>query len=220
MEQHEFSASWWVYVIVMIVAFLEFVLADVLADRSFPFDTERKLDLMEKRLGTQALTTIAARLEEVVSGFEGCDPAKISATVHVLAELTSTADNRIRIGLLQLTDYIGSEGGKKGRITLITQGIIGRCARTGRLETVDFADAHEYQTAMVREFGFTEKEASRHSKNARSYLAFPLRKRDETVGVIYFFTSEPQVFPLAAHPQRLDETARELVNYLSLAQIV
>ena len=140
--------------------------------------------------------------------------------MHILAELVSTADHRSRQGLLQLTNYVGPEGGKKGRITLINQGIIGRCARTGALETVGFADQEEYAASMVREFGFTQKEANSHTRTARSYLTFPLKHDDRTVGVLYFFTPEPQVFPRAARVDSLKAAAREIVNYLVLADLI
>ena len=51
MERNEFSAAWKLFPVLLFLAFIEFVLADVLADRSFPFDTERRFALMEQRLG-------------------------------------------------------------------------------------------------------------------------------------------------------------------------
>lgn len=220
LAKKEFEIVWYVFLVVIVTAFVEFIFADILADRSFPFDTERKLALMEKRLGAQAIEAITQRIKDLIAEFRGCDTALISATVHVFAELTATADQRIREGLLQLTDYVGPDGGKKGRINLINQGVIGRCARTGKMETVDFADEDEYREAMVREFGFTIQEAERHTKTGRSYLAFPLRFNDKVVGVLYFFTSEPQVFPPAADVARLEEVAREIVNYMNFARLV
>jgi len=145
MELQEFSQGFWIFLIVLATAILEFVLADVLADQSFPFDTERKLALMERRIGIDAIQTISDRLKHTIREFRGCNTSLVSGTVHVLAELNSTNDSRTRYGLLQLTDYVGPDGGKKGRVTLINQGIIGRCARTEQLESVDFADADEYK---------------------------------------------------------------------------
>lgn len=220
LQKNDFDKAWRFYLIVLVAAFIEFILADVFADRSFPFDTERKLALMEKRLGIQVIETITRRLKETISEFKGCDQSLISATAHVFIELNATADQRVREGLLQLTDYVGPDGGKKGRITLINQGVIGRCARTGRMETVGFADDREYFDAMVREFGFTSQEAERHTKTGRSYLAYPLRNNEEVVGVLYFFTSEPQVFPRAADPAKLEKTSHEFVDFMKLAQLI
>lgn len=216
----EFETAWDVYLIVIGAAVIEFVIADVLADRSFPFDTERKFALMERRLGADAIATITQRIKDLIAEFDGCNRCLISATVHVFAELTATAEQRTRKGLLQLTDYVGPDGGKKSRITPINQGVIGRCARTGTMESVDFADAEEYRDAMVREFGFTLQEAERHSKSGRSYLAFPLHLNGDVVGVLYFFTSEPQVFPHVANVARLKDVAREIVNYIKIANLV
>lgn len=219
MEMQDFKTAFYIYLIVCTTAFVEFVLADVLADRSFPFDTERKLALMEKRLGANAIDTITNRIKETIEQFRGCDKTHISGAVHVVAELTSTADQRVREGLLQLTDYVGPATGKKGRVTLFTQGVIGRCARTCQQETVDFADAEEYYSAMLREFGFTKREADKHTNTARSYLAYPMKNDNSLVGVLYFFTTEPQVFPFAAKDVELEGFAREIVNYLKLAQL-
>lgn len=219
-QKGHFSTALWWHLGVMLSAIVEFVFAGVLADRSFPFDTERKLALMEKRIGADAITAMSKRLSETIAGFHGCNTKMVSATVHIVAELSATTDQRVRKGLLQLTDYVGLEGGKKGRLTLITQGVIGRCARTRQIETVGFADEQEYLDAMVRCFGFTKQEAERHTKTARSYLAVPLLRGDTFLGVLYFFTSEPQVFPRAADLDRLrmvaDWTA-DLINVVGFA---
>lgn len=219
-ETNQFWFAGLFYLGIVIATVIEFVLADLLADWSFPFDTERKLQLMERRLGQDTLASIAEKLREVISEFGACDRARISATVHVVAELSSTSDKRVRLGLLQLTDYVGPEGGKKGRLTLITQGIIGRCARTGKVEAIDFADEVEYDHSMVCDFGFTEEETKTHSRTARSYLAVPLKSEGVTVGVIYFFTSEPQVFPGAVDLAELNKAAKDIVRYLRNVSIV
>lgn len=220
LQKNQFEMASKLFWIVLATAFLEFVLADVLADHSFPFDTERKFALMEKRLGAQAIKTIEQLMRSLIGEFRCCEHSLVSATVHVKAELSSTADQKLREGLLQLTSYVGRAGGRKGRITLINQGVIGRCARTGNLETVGFADRQEYATAMVREFGFTVDDAERHTTTARSYLAFPLRNDSRVVGVLYFFTPEPQIFPRAVNVQRLGDGAEQIVNYLKLADLV
>ncbi len=221
MEKGDFDGSAIAFGVVLAAAIFEFIVGDLWADRSFPFDTERKLALLEKRLGRNAIETISKRLAEETAHFKGCDTSVISSTVHIFTELTATADHRVRKGLLQLTDYVGPKGGKKGRITLITQGIIGRCARTGELETVDFAHDAEYRSSMVRDFGFTKEEAARHTTTARSYMAIPLTNDEGAiVGVLYFFSIEPQVFPQAANIERLHDLAREIVNYVTVAQLM
>jgi hypothetical protein len=211
------------YGLVVVAALLEFVFADVVTNKRFPVETERKLQRMEQKLGAKAIATIQQRVVEIISKFAACDTTRICATVHVLIELAETADHRSRQGLLQLTDYVGPAQGSKGRIILIDQGVIGRCARTHSMETVDFASAEEYAESMVRDFGFTKHEASKHRKDARSYLAFPLLKSEsETerfLGTLYFFTSEPQVFPRAVDETRLKDLSTEIVGYLELADL-
>lgn len=106
------TAEWWHFGVI-VAAIAEFVFADVLAERSFPFDTERKLALMEKRIGENVIGVVTQRLSGMISEFRGCDSSLISATVHIITELTATADQRVRKGLLQLTDYVGPDGGKR-----------------------------------------------------------------------------------------------------------
>lgn len=222
-EKQQIGLALSIYVIVCATAFIEFILADVFADQSFPFDTERKLALMEKRLGASVISTISSRVQQTIRQFPACENYRIKGAVHLIVELTSTADKRIREGLLQLTDYIGADGvarkRKKGRVTLINQGVIGRCARTGQLESADFADVTEYHSAMVREFGFTKTEADGHTQAGRSYLAYPLKNDVCLVGVLYFFTTEPQVFPRVADQTQLENVAQEMINYLKFAQL-
>ena len=193
-ELHFWTQAWVAFAVLLAAAILEFTVSDYLAVSAFPYSTEEKLANMEARLGEQAINAISECLSLIIGRLRACDKQRVSATVHVLIEL-ETANKSASMGLLQLTNYVGFEGGKKGRITLLNQGVIGRCARTEDLETVEFADINEYRTRMVREFGFTRLEAQNHSANARSYLAYPLKDGERLVGVMYFFSTEPQVFP-------------------------
>ncbi len=219
-EVGHFEIAFWLFLIVTGAAVLELILGDLFADQSFPFDTERKLSLMEKRLGMETISTISRRLEETIGVFKNCDISSVSATVHLVAELNGDLGSRSNYGLLQLTDYVGPEGGRKGRLTLINQGIIGRCARTEEIETVNFIDVNEYRCSMVRDFGFTKQEASLHTTSARSYLAYPLKSEGLLIGVIYFFSDEPEVFPGSIEGAHLDQVAQEFVNYLKIVQLV
>jgi hypothetical protein len=217
----DFDAALYAFLVVLFAAFLEFLIADDLADHSFPFDTERKLELMEKRIGAQAISMISKRLTENIREFKGCDTSKVSATVHILTEISpESLQKTTSFGLLQLTDYVGPEGGRKGRITHVTKGIIGRCARTENMETVDFADADEYHSSMVKDFGFTNEETERHTKTGRSYLAYPIKNKGRIVGVLYFFSSQPQVLPHATNQTALDRLAKEVLNLIELSGIV
>ena len=85
---------------------------------------------------------------------------------------------------------------------------------------VNFASEEEYRRRMVEEFGFTQAEADRHTTTARSYLAYPLLDEGEPVSVIYFFSSQPQVFPLAADDGDLRDTAAEIGGLLRAAEIL
>lgn len=213
------KAGFWLVGVISFAA-LEFVFADVIAELSFPVETERKMLLMEERLGSSTIEHISNRLTNTIRSFKACDRTLISGTVHLLTELNSTMDSRSRLGLLQLCDYVGSSGGRKGRVTQITQGVIGRCARTGNMETVEFADQKDYQASMVKNFGFTKKETASHTSSARSYLAYPIKREKEIIGVIYFFSTEPQIFPTAADAASLDNLSEELAGLLRIVGFV
>lgn len=220
MKKERFDLSLAAFGCLIVAAVLEFVVADILAERAFPYETEQKLLKMERQLGADAINRISERLMRAIDVFSGCEQSRISATVHVLVSLSGPTDHKFQSGLLQLTDYVGPYGGKKGRVTLLNQGVIGRCARTHVLECVDFASDDEYRARMVREFGFMQQEAERHTRTGRSYLAFPLKRDNDLVGVLYFFTTEPQVFPLAAMDANLQDVAREIVDDMRMAQLV
>ncbi len=182
---------------------LEFLVSEPAAEQEYPYETEQILDLLERQLGQRAVEGITDKLRRIMESFRACDHGRISGTVHVLVSLAPTPEQSVRSGLLQLTDYVGRHGGRKGRITTLDQGIIGRCARTGDTEYVNFADNDEYRRRMVKEFGFSKAEAESHTTIARSYIAQPLVLNEladnarRTVGVLYFFSTEPQVFPHA-----------------------
>jgi hypothetical protein len=210
-----------VFSILLVATLVEFVFADYLAERRYPHDTERKLDLLEHSLGSQAVDELRSKIQRTISSFEACDQSCISGTVHVTVDLMPSAESPKRNGLIQLTEYVGSSGGSKGRITTLEKGIVGRCARTGRREVVNFTDQEDYLNRMVQEFGFTKEEAASHTTSARSYVAEPLMSADERpIGVLYFFSTEPQVFPHAAGGTELSEVAQDMVAILRTVSIV
>lgn len=214
---------WWSalpFAVLVISTIFEFVVADRTAEHRYPVETEAKLDLLERKLGTRAVESISDKLQRIIFGFKACDQTCISGAVHVVIELNSSLEGRTQFGLLQLTEYSGPGRGSKGRITTLDQGIIGRCARTGRIEHVNFADEAEFRNRMVEEFGFSKREADAHTKIARSYLAVPMINGSEQVGVLYFFSTEPQVFPNAARDSDLEAQAKDVLDVLKTASIV
>jgi hypothetical protein len=220
MELHWF---WWSAVpgvLLLLATIVEFVFGDYIAEQSYPMETEKKIALLERRLGALAVQSIADKLTRRIASFQACDTSQISGTVHVIVELPPSPEMKERYGLLQLTNYVGPHGGSKGRITTLEKGIIGRCARTGKMEFVNFADANEYRRRMVEEFGFSKEEAERHTTIARSYIAEPLFLGPKIIGVLYFFSSEPQVFPYAADASDLKSDTQDLVDLLKTVSIV
>lgn len=208
------------FYLVFLASILEFILADLLTERSYPIETEKKLDMLEKQLGTRAVQSISEKLKRIIQSFEACDQSRISGTVHIIIELVPSPEGRQRYGLLQLTDYVGPRGGSKGRITTLDQGIIGRCARTERIEHVNFGDEAKYRKRMVVEFGFSKNEAKSHTTIAKSYIAVPLLLQSRLVGVLYFFSTEPQVFPRAALNSDLEAKAQDLLDILKTVSLV
>jgi GAF domain-containing protein len=73
---------------------------------------------------------------------------------------------------------------------------------------------------MVQEWGFSQTEVDDHTKTARSYLAHPIVFETEIVGVLYSFSTEPQVFPHAARRQHLDDAADAITGLLRAAGIL
>jgi GAF domain-containing protein len=124
-------------------------------------------------------------------------------------------------GLVQISEYTRAGlGGRRWRVLRETQGIVGRCARVGTMVCANFRTDSEYRKRMVYEFGFTRDEADRHTTAARSYLAFPVESSNDLVGVMYFFSTEPQVFPQAADKAVLDRNARVIAGLLRVSEIL
>lgn len=208
------------FAVLVIFTIFEFLLADPITEHSYPIETEAKLDLLERKLGTRAVESISDKLRRIILAFKPCDQSRISGAVHIVVELDPSLEGRTRFGLLQLTGYFGPWKGSKGRITTLDQGIIGRCVRTGQIEHVNFSDETEYRNRMVKEFGFSKKEADSRANIARSYLAVPLIIASRPVGVLYFFSTEPQVFPIAARDSDLEAQAKDVLDVLKTASIV
>ena len=217
------SAIWWSvipFLVLLAASIAEFALGDYFADRSYPIETEQKLEWLEQKLGARAIRSIEEKLKRIVASFEACDTSRVSGTVHILTPLPPSPEAPIRQGLLQLTDYVGQFGGRKGRVLPIERGVIGRCARTGKTEVANFASLEEYRRRMVEEFGFSSAQISEYTTIARSYIAEPLVFESNIIGVLYFFSSEPQVFPHSASNSNLAASALDLVDLLKAAAMV
>ena len=131
------------------------------------------------------------------------------------------ARNKKAIRIVATTDKLRRRrGGSKGRITTLDQGIIGRCARTGKTEYVNFSDEREYQGEWWRNLVSQWEQAESRTTIARSYIAVPLFEIHELSASWYFFSTEPQVFPHAARESNLAESAQDLVAILRTASIV
>jgi hypothetical protein len=220
----QLSFFWWSalpFVLLLVASIAEFVLGDYLAEQTYPIETERKLELLERQLGTRAIETIEDKLRRIIASFRACDTSRVSGTVHIVISLTPSPEEPLRFGLLQLTNYVGPLGGRKGRVVPLENGIVGRCARTTKTEVVNFATLEEYQRRMVAEFGFSWSQVAEHTSVARSYLAEPLLvDSKKLIGVLYFFSSEPQVFPHAARESNLPNSALDLVDLLKTVAII
>lgn len=201
-----------------ILSIAEFVVADLIIDARFPPETAKLLERLQSKLTVH--DEIVRVLKTCVSTFEGCDINAISSTMHLRVDIV-TSDNGDTAALIQLSDYTKAGlGGRRWRTLEPTKGLVGRCLRLGQLDWVNFRSLDEYRDRMVREFGFTHQEVARHTTTARSYLAYPIQDKGEIVGILYFFSTEPQVFPHAAKQQRLNDTADSVLGLLRTAEIL
>jgi hypothetical protein len=208
------------FALLWVATIVEFVLGDYLAEKRYPYETEKKLRMLEERLGGNVVQEAKDKIRRTIDTFRVCDRSKVSGTLHIIVDLQPTAESAVRYGLMQLTDYVGNQTGGKGRITTLEKGVIGRCARTELRECVNFGSRSEYFLKMVGEFGFSKREAKSHTTAARSYLAQPLVRDGDTIGVLYFVSTEPQTFPLAAKEVQLVSVAQDLVSLLKAVSII
>jgi hypothetical protein len=205
-------------VILAILSIAEFVVADLIIDARFPPETAKLLERLQNKFTVH--DEIVRVLNSCVGTFRGCDINCVSSTLHLRVDIV-TSDNGDTAALIQLSDYTKAGlGGRRWRTLEPTKGLVGRCLRLRQLDWVNFRSIDEYRYRMVREFGFTHQEMARHTTVARSYLAYPIRDKGEIVGIMYFFSTEPQVFPHAADPQKLNDTAESILGLLRTADIL
>lgn len=200
----------------------EFVVADLLIDARFPRETSEFLDRLQTKLSTTSThDEILNVLDTCTRTFSGCDYSRISATVHLIVDVVAVRSEAPTPGLVQISDYTRSGlGGRRWRVLEPTKGLVGRCLRTETAVTANFSDEEDYRRRMVTEYGFTRSEVDRHTEAARSYIACPIMSGSDMVGVLYFFSTEPQVFPRAADTVKLRETADVVAGFLRAAEIL
>jgi GAF domain-containing protein len=204
---------------VLIAALGEFVAADILTESRYPARTQALLEKLEENL-QEYHERIRESIDRAIRTLNACDSSRVSGTFHLVVDLFTADGDESEEALLQIAAYAGPQGGKRWRFTSAGKGVIGRCLRSGRSEYVNFASLDEYEERMVREFGFSRKEVAEHTKEARSYWAEPVQHRGRFVGVIYLFSTEPQVFPLAAETAIMQGLGREIGLFLVGAGVV
>jgi GAF domain-containing protein len=199
----------------------EFVIADLIIDARFPPDTARFLDRLQKKMGSTSINDeIVDTLDRCVRTFQGCDRSQISSTLHLRVDVLAPDSSRRR-ALIQVSNYTMKRlGGRRWRELDASKGLAGRCLRLGELVFVNFRDEGEFTRCMVEEFGFTSQEAEEHTQKARSYLAFPLKDEEETVGVLYFHSTEPQAFPHCSDVDALQAAADGIAGLLRAAELL
>jgi len=208
--------------VLAVASIAEFVVTDLLLDKRFPPESAALLERLQQKLITTPIhDEIVSALNSCVGGFHGCDPSKISSTLHLRVDVLSEADSEVVPSLVQVARYTRpSLGGPRWRILNPAVGLVGRCLRLNDLVSVNFRDRSEYDHRMVAEFGFAPEDVKRHTTTARSYLASPLRDGGRVVGVLYFFSTEPQVFPIAADQGQLTRASEEVLRLLRVAEIL
>jgi GAF domain-containing protein len=197
----------------------EFIVADVITEEKYPARTSAILEAYEKK-ALSLQDPLLTLIQQAIGSLNACDNASVNGTLHLIVELFSPLDDKPTTAFVQLTNYAGRLGGKRWRFVDASKGIIGRCLRTKSPEFVNFSTQEEFNDRMMREFGFTYVEMQSRTLAARSYWAHPITANDEMVGVLYLFSTEPQVFPLAAHVQSLDQVCTNIVGVLRASSII
>jgi len=205
--------------LVLLASLAEFVLADILTESLYPARTTAILEKLEANLLTYH-DRIRKSIDGAIHSLRACDTTRVSGTLHLKVELYSSSGDEWELALVQVTEYSGRLGGKRWRFTSASKGLIGRCLRTGKPEGVNFATEIEYEDRMVRDFGYSPVEIAEHTKEARSYWAQPVYSNRQIIGVIFFFSTELQIFPLAANLDVVQSKADEISAYLEGAGII
>lgn len=218
-EEGQYRTAIYPTAIIVLVSILEFVLADIITEARYPVRTATILERLNRNLA-EVHGQIRDRMAEGIAAMHGCDQSCISATLHLVVEIYSALDDQPVSALLQVTDYTGTLGGRRWRITDAKKGLIGRCLRTQRPQFVNFASACEYTERMVADFGFSPSEVETHTKEARSYWAQPVFLHGQMIAVLYLFSIEPQAFPHALDVNAITLTANQIAGILEVSGIV
>jgi hypothetical protein len=208
----------------LIFALLEFVFGEVIVEKSFPTETRRIMNAVDK-MSIETSESLINCLNSIIDDLSGCDKELVQATIHLKVGVNRSN----KFGLLQIFPYyhIGlshqefiSSKEKSGRILEGFKGIIGRCMRTENVEYVNFATVEEYNFRMINEFGFSKDEVVKHNFSARSYFAAPFKASSGLIGIIYLFTKEPQVFPKAVDIQKFVTKSNHIADILKVGKII
>jgi len=207
----------WPTVLFLLGSALDLVISDILTKNKYPKLTEKKLKAIEK-YGSGVETAIHTKLEELKKNLRGCNRDEVSATVHLVVQFYTPLEDIAEDGLVQLVGYAGRRGGKALRITPSCKGIIGRCLRSERSESVNFSTLADYEERMVREFGFSKVETQEKTTEARSYYATPIRISNQIIGVLYLFSTEPYAFPKSNTGYAIERAATDVGLLLEAAE--
>jgi hypothetical protein len=218
-ELHSFGWAGLFAAFVLLAALGEFVVADVLSEKLYPTSTANILRKLEQDLSLY-YDRINHSIDGAIASLSGCDRSVVSGTFHLRVLLYSATASALEEALVQVVDYRGPYGGRRWRFLPATKGVVGRCLRTGKAESVTFATVEDYKDRMAREFGFTAREVSEHTMQARSYWAQPVRIGKEIIGVLYLFSTEPQVFPRAVNRHVFTGVANEIGAYLEGSRLM
>jgi len=220
-EEQEYCWAIIPFSLILLISIAEFVVADIITDRKYPRKTEMILDRLEAKIA-DCENHMRHIIDGIINQLNTNKKDDISGTFHLKVDLYyDTFLDDTETALVQLIKYSGSLGGRKWRFTPATKGIIGKCLRTQQEEQVNFQDEKEFEKGMVRDFGFTDTELKKVTRSGRSYYAHPVIYKTQIVGVLYLFSTEPNIFPNSIPDIGLiTSSSNSIASYLKGANII
>jgi hypothetical protein len=96
----------------------------------------------------------------------------------------------------QIVPYVGGGGGGAGRCFSVRSGITGMAIRQRKPVAAARVSNDEaaYREELKSDWGYTEKDSRALRADRRSFMALPIRGKDDVQGVVYLDSNKPNAF--------------------------